>query len=182
MTAKLEQNKVAAKYAKALFDASLEAGVEKKVTEDLKKLSSLFETLPEFFQFMSSPAIPVDEKHTFIQSQFEGKVTQQVYNLLRLMEENDRLSSFIQVQEKFQALRDEYLGVATAEVVTATELTSALEKKLQKSLVKLSGLNEVILNKRVDPGILGGVIIKIQDKVIDGSFVGKLEALRKHIG
>jgi F-type H+-transporting ATPase subunit delta len=61
-------------------------------------------------------------------------------------------------------------------------LSSALEKKMTTVLKKAYGLNEVIVQNRVDPGILGGAIIKIHDKVIDGSFVGKLEALRKQIG
>lgn len=181
MVLRLEENKIAARYAKALNEAAVEAGVESKVLDDLKAVQAIFTDLPDLESFLTNPGIPVAEKRQFIASQFEGKVHELVYNAIRLMLENDRISALPGLASRFEDLSNERAQISTAELVTAVDIGDKLEKKIQKSLETMYGLNKVVIQRRVDPGILGGAIIKIKDKVIDGSFVGKLEALRKQI-
>lgn len=182
MASRLEESKIAARYAKALFDGALETKVLDKVYKDLCALRDLFHAVPGITGFLTNPAIPQTERTSFIQEQFEKKVQPLVYNLIKLMEENDRITALPSTIDRFEEILNERNRVATAEVVTAVELSEKLESKLCKTLESMFGLSEVNLHKRVDPGILGGAIVKIQDKVIDGSYVGKLEALRKQVG
>ncbi len=181
MTSRLEETKIATRYARALFEGAKEHNLLEPIHEDLNAVMEIFRSVPALSSFLENPGIPGQEKRTFLQEQFEGKVSSWVYNLLCLMLENDRILFFHGVLERYEALLDELNQVAMAEVVTASELPPKLESKLCKALEKRFGLNEVHLEKRVDPGILGGALIKIQDQVIDGSFVGKLEALRKQV-
>lgn len=181
MVLRLEDNKIAARYAKALNEGAVEAGVEDKVLTDLRSVEAVFSSLPDLMSFFTTPGIPAAEKRQFISGQFEGKVHSLVFNLIQLMFENDRMSALPGVAEKYEQLANERAHISTAELVTSVEISDKLEKKIQKALETMYGLNQVVIQRRVDPGILGGAIIKIQDKVIDGSFVGKLETLRKQI-
>jgi F-type H+-transporting ATPase subunit delta len=184
MAARLEEMKIAARYARAVFESAVEAGdaVEKDVTRSIKELGEVFEEIPALGDFFKNPAIPAAEKLDLLKTQTQKKVPELVYNLLLVMLENDRLSVFPALAKRVEELSNERHQVAVAEVITAVELPKSLEKKFETVLKKRYGLSQVTLQKRVDPGILGGAIIKIQDKVIDGSFVGKLETLRKQIG
>lgn len=184
MAARLEEMKIAARYARAIFESAVDAGdaVEKDVTQSIQTLGQLFEEVTDLDPFFKNPAIPHTEKLDFIQKQFNQNVPELVYNLLLIMLENDRLAVFPALAKRVAELSNERHQIAVAEVITAVELPKSLEKKFETVLKKRYGLSEVTLQKRVDPGILGGAIIKIQDKVIDGSFVGKLETLRKQIG
>jgi F-type H+-transporting ATPase subunit delta len=184
MAGRLEEGKIAAQYARALFESAVEAGdaAVRDVSKSLAELGQLLHDVPEFLDFFANPALPATEKHEILKKQFQGKVPALVFNLLLVMQDNDRLSALPDLITRYEALQQERNHSAVAEVVTAVELSSALEKKMTTVLKKAYGLNEVIIQNRVDPGILGGAIIKIHDKVIDGSFVGKLEALRKQMG
>jgi F-type H+-transporting ATPase subunit delta len=176
----LEETKIAARYARALFDGAVESGDEDNVLTDLQSVRSVIEKVPELIPFWSNPAVPVAEKLDVVSKQFT-KLEPLVVNLLRLMIENDRAGAILATIDRYEELSNARAKVTTAEVVTAVELNKKLQTKLQKQLESLFSLNKVVLTQRVDPGILGGAIIKIQDKVIDGSYIGKLEALRKQI-
>lgn len=184
MAVRLEEGKIAAQYARAIFESAVEAGdaTEKDVTKAIRDLGALVDKVPDLLPFFKNPAIPTTEKQSFLETQFKKKTPELVYNLLLVMLDNDRLSVLPALVERYEALYNERHQIAVAEVVTAVELSSGLQKKFETVLKKAYGLSQVSLQNRVDPGILGGAIIKIHDKVIDGSFVGKLETLRKQIG
>jgi len=71
------------------------------------------------------------------------------------------------------------VNAAQAEVVSAIELEEELRNRIRKTLETTFGFSRVDIQNRVDPGLLGGVIIKLQDQVIDGSYIGRLEEMRK---
>lgn len=181
MASRLEENKIATRYARALFESAVESGSPEKLFKDLTTLQEVIQAIPELLPFLSNPSIPTQEKQAFLDSQFTKKSNVVLLNLLKIMVDNDRISAFPLVVERYQDLLNELENVTTAEVVTAFEVAAPLEKKIKNALEATFGFNRVDLHKRVDPGLLGGVMIKIQDKVIDGSFVGKLESMRKQI-
>lgn len=184
MTARLEERKVAARYARALFDGTLEKGGDELATaeKDLVEVTRMFGEMPELRQFLTSPAVPQQDKITFVEKQLAPNVSDWVGNLLKLLAENHRVEALPVIAEAFEALKRKHENIATAEVVTATELDDALAGRIEDTLKSMYGFNRVELRRKVDPGILGGMILKIQDKVIDGSFVGRLEDLRKQVG
>ncbi len=182
MGTRLEERKIATRYARALFDGAVEAGALEQVHSDLNEVKDLFVDVPALQDYLTNPAIPVHEKLGFIEEQFAGKISDWVTNLLKLMTEANRVEAFGALTEQFQALVNQRDNVATAEVVTAIALDKTLEKKLQKTLETRYGYSRVEIEKRIDPEILGGVIVRIQDQVIDGSFAGRLNELHKQVG
>jgi F-type H+-transporting ATPase subunit delta len=179
---RLENGKVAARYAKALFDSLTESGAELgQVRDDLRTLADVLADVPEFSVFLENPGLPLAEKTAFVEERLAVAVTPPVANLLRLLMENNRLIVLPQVAEQFSTYVNQRENVAQAEVITAAELDDDLLARMQNTLQSMFGFNRVDLQHRVDPGLLGGAIIKIQDRVIDGSYVGRLEELRKQV-
>lgn len=179
MSNRLENNKVAARYAKALFESTSASGEVEPVSKDLTSVNDLFNQVSGLSTFLENPAVSLDEKQQFLDQQFAKNIGPWVLRLLKLLVENQRVAIFSQLVEQFNTLALHSENAAQAEVVSATELEEELKARIRKTLESTFGFSRVDLQNRVDPGLLGGVIIKLQDRVIDGSYVGRLEEMRK---
>lgn len=178
MASKLENNKVAARYARALFDT---AGSElDALYADLQQVAQAFAAVPDLLMFMENPGIPQAEKQSLVDKQFDG-LNPWVGKLLKLLVENNRVAALPMIVTHLRELVNRRDNVTQAEVVTATELDGELKDRIRATLEKTLGFSRVELESRVDPGILGGLIIKVQDRIIDGSYIGRLEDLRKQV-
>lgn len=182
MSNRLENNKVAARYAKALFESVRQSGELERVHQDLNAVRDLMAQVPQLAPFLENPGVPQADKQTFVDEQFGKNTTPWVHRLLKLLVENNRTAVIPQLVSQFTEYRNQQENTAAAEVITAVELEEELRTRIRKTLESSLGFSRVDLYNRVDPGLLGGAIIKIQDKVIDGSYVGRLEELRKQIG
>jgi F-type H+-transporting ATPase subunit delta len=181
MSNRLENNKVAARYARALFETTLAAGQVDAVARDLNEVNRMFTEVPALSQYLENPGFSVEDKVQFLEQQFSKSVSPWVSRLLKLLVENNRVSAFPALVQQFKERIDRHENTAQAEIVTAVELEDELRARVRKMLESTYGFNRVELQNRVDPGLLGGAIIKIQDQVIDGSYIGRLEELRKQI-
>jgi F-type H+-transporting ATPase subunit delta len=179
MSNRLENNKVASRYAKALFESTLESGETDKVAHDLASVNELMTNVPTLVLFLENPAISTEEKQQFLDQQFGKTIGAWVLRLMKLLVENKRVAIFPPLVEQFNALMLQRENAAHAEVITATELEEELRNRIGKTLETTFGFSRVDLQNRVDPGLLGGMIIKLQDRVIDGSYIGRLEEMRK---
>jgi F-type H+-transporting ATPase subunit delta len=179
MSNRLENNKVASRYAKALFESTAASGESEVVSKDLTSVNDLFNQVSGLMTFLENPAVALEEKQQFLDQQFSQNVSPWVLRLLKLLVENQRVAIFSQLVEQFNAMALHSENAAQAEVVSATELEEELKTRIRKTLESTFGFSRVDLQNRVDPGLLGGVIIKLQDRVIDGSYVGRLEEMRK---
>lgn len=178
----LDARKIAIRYAKALLEAADEQGQYGEVSQNMFTLQRLYLEVPELNRFFANPAIPDEEKRAVIQEHFQGGLAPLTANLLTLLVDNDRI---VLLPELIQAAIDlvhQREGVAQAEVIVPIAMKPGLEQKMKTTLEKLFGYQQVDLNVKVDPGILAGAIIKIGDKIIDGSYHGKLETLRRQVG
>ncbi|MEB3287636.1 MAG: ATP synthase F1 subunit delta [Vampirovibrionales bacterium] len=176
---KLLDNQLASRYAKAVFSAALEHDCLDAVREDLDAVASVMRDVPQLAPYFANPATTHADKEAFVQAEFVSKVNPWVGNLLKIMVENARMAILPQVAEQFAQLLNQHRNIATAEVMSAVELDDKQLERLQKTLEARFGFSRVELHNRVEPGILGGAIVKIQDQIIDGSFSGKLENLKK---
>jgi len=179
MSNRMDDHKIAARYAKALFTSTLPTGEIEKVTQDLSLVKELFDAVPSLQRFLENPAVSMQEKQDFVDEQFGQNIGGWTLRLLKLLVENKRVSIFSPLVEQFNALVMQQENAAHAEVVSAIELEEELRTRISKTLEATFGYSRVDLQNRVDPGLLGGIIIKLQDRVIDGSYVGRLEELRK---
>lgn len=178
----LESRKIASRYAKALLEAGQEQDDLESITDSLTRLQRIYLEVPELNRFFANPVIPVAEKQSLIQKQFKKGLMPLVGNLLELLIENDRLGLLPEIIEVYIQLIQAREGIAHADVTVPLSISEKQENRLRTMLEKCFGYQQVELNTKVDPSIIAGVIVKIGDKIIDGSYHGKLEMLRRQVG
>lgn len=170
--------RIVRRYATALFNAASKAGLIDRVESDLGLVSYTFESSPELFESIVSPVVPNKTKREIVRSIFEGKVEAITLDYLYLLIDKHREEAISQTEEIYILLANEARGMTSADVTTAVDLDKTLQAALAAKLSQVTG-KKVSLNLAVDPAIIGGVVVKIGDRVIDGSIKGQLAALRE---
>jgi F-type H+-transporting ATPase subunit delta len=149
-----------------------------KWLQDLEQLSHLSQD-PLFRAVMDNPKFSVQEKLQLLTDKTAG-LSPLAANLLALLLARDRLRLAPQIYQEYLNLINAHRGIASAEVVTAVPLEAAEEKAVARRLEAITA-GKVALTTRVDPSLLGGVVARIGDRLLDGSLSGKLKALRKSL-
>lgn len=170
---------VAAKrHAQAVFQLALERGELEKWLEDLNTIATTLSE-PQLMAILESPKVHLDEKMELLRRCLPG-VSQLALNLVYLLVARRRLRLIDQIVSEYQRLADAYQGVEHAEVTTAIPLDEEDRQRLSERLAELTG-TRIVLSTRVDPNVIGGFVVRIGDRLIDGSTKSKLDSLRKSL-
>jgi len=170
---------VAAKrYAEAAYLIAQQDGTEKAWSAGLQAMSALFGD-EQGQAFMENTRIRPADKLQLIEKSLEG-VDPLVVNLARILLRRSRTSLGPQIAKAFQELVDEAKGVAHALVTSAVTLTDEDRSAVEKRLEELTG-GSVVLELDVDESIIGGLIVRIGDRLIDGSTRSKLQGLKREL-
>jgi len=168
----------AGRYATALFELAHE---EKSITatgKNLKEFISLVNNSDDLQRLVSSPVFSADEQVRAIDAVLKKVgITGLAANLLKLAAQNRRLFLIKQIIADFGALVAANRGEATAEVISARKLTAAQINKLKAEL-KASVGHDVQLHTKIDPDILGGLIVKVGSRMVDDSLKTKLQSMK----
>ena len=154
-------------YAQAAFEEAQKLSDLKGWSEVLQSLAEAV-TNPEIQTVIGSPQVSKDQKGSLLAEVLGGKLTSQQKNLILVLAENQRLAVAPELAAIFQALKTEAEKSVDVEVVSAFELTSAQQDKIVTSLKKRMG-REVKLTSKINKELLGGLVIRAGDRVIDGS-------------
>jgi len=168
----------AKRYAQALFEIALETKELDRWQSDLEKIAGITGEA-ELVAFLESPKFNFDDKAGVLSERFKG-MNPLVLNLVLLLASKGGLGSVGEITEDYQRLLDRYRGVESAEVITAIPLSGEDKRKLAKDIGAIFG-KKVILKSEVDPGLIGGVVVRVGGKLLDGSTQGKLLALKKEL-
>jgi F-type H+-transporting ATPase subunit delta len=170
---------VAAKrYAKALFEAANEKGEVEQAQQQLSAIAQAVKADAQLRLFFEHPNIGSDEKIRVIKSAVEGKVSSYVLNAVQLLIERGRSSALPAVAEAFSSIADEALGRASAQVVSAFELSEEQKNEIAQKFSALSG-KKVSVESVVDASLLGGIRVRIGDMLYDGSLSTRLSELER---
>lgn len=168
----------AKRHAQAAFQIALERNELELWRGDLERLSEAVKD-PLLFAFLESPKIHFGEKARVLRQGLEG-LNPLVMNLALLLVSRGRLGLVADVVLEYGRLVDEHRGIAHAEVATAVPLEPDEKDKLVHRLGDLVG-REIVLTARVDPTIIGGLVARVGDKLLDGSTRSRLLALRESL-
>ncbi len=172
---------LARRYAKAMFVVGSEDGTLDAFAEGLQALAEMYEKLPEMRDALSNPIYPMDVRMQVMQKLAEKiGADQTMIRFLDLLVERGRATLIPEIAESFQSMVDEERGVSQGLVTTATELNADLQEKTKATLEKLTG-RKVVLKTEVDPSIVGGIIAKVGDLVLDGSIKNQIDGLKDTI-
>jgi F-type H+-transporting ATPase subunit delta len=168
----------AKRYAQAIFEIAQERKETDKWQIDLQRAAALTGN-PEFVAVMDNPRFSFEDKAKLLSRQI-GDINPLVLNLAYLLITRGKFSLLSGVSSEYQQLLDSHRGIEKAEVTTAVPLDEGDKPLLTKRLEALSG-KKIIMALNVDPKIIGGIIIRIGGKLIDGSTISRLAALNEEL-
>ncbi len=172
--------RVASRYAKSVLDLAIESNRLEKVKDDMQSLQTLIGNSKDLAAFLKSPVIQFARKQAILQGLFAGKIDELTLKFILLLAGKQRESLLpeivIQFMDQYRALKH----ISVVHVVSASEL-SAEQIQMLKSKIESSpvGFENVEIHTRIDPSLIGGFVVELDDKVLDASVRHHLEGLRK---
>ncbi len=164
--------------SKTYGDALLEiANEEKKVDLLLEEVTAVMEILkdnPEFSKLMNNPRISVDEKQTVMSNVFEGRISKELMGFFSMIVNKGRYDHIDEILTYFQDEVKKIKGIGVAFVTTPLELSDAQKKSVEKKLLDTAGFKQMEMHYDIDPSLVGGMRIRIGDRVVDSSIHTKI--------
>ena len=166
-------------YAKGLIQTAQDGSIDfVAIQHDLKTISEILESSPDLNTVLLSPAVTMEQKINIIEDVFRTEISSQVLNFLKLLVEKVRFNEFEQIVRAFQYELDEINGVKKIVVTSAIELDEVYKQRITEKLnTKLN--KNIVADWQIDESIIGGLIVQIDDDVIDTSIKNKLENIQK---
>ncbi|WP_409296075.1 F0F1 ATP synthase subunit delta [Peribacillus sp. SCS-26] len=171
---------VAQRYAAALFQVAKEQNQLSQVEEELRTVRTVFSQNSGLQSFLSHPKITSEQKGQLIQTAFGG-LSQSVLNTLMLLMDRHRQDIISEVADDFINLAYEERGEAEAKVYSVRPLTDEERGAIGASFAAKVGKRSLIIENIIDRSLLGGVKIRIGNRIFDGSVSGKLNRLEKQL-
>ncbi len=169
---------MARRYAKALFELARDRGILEETGRDLSLVVETIGRHEELRQVLHNPLVPVEGKQEVFAASLGERVGRPVAELVRLVLRKGREAFLPQILAEFESLVRRERNVVRAEVAVARPLSDQLRAQLERRLEELWG-RRVELDLRVNPDIIGGLVLTVGDRRMDGSLRGRLETLRQ---
>ncbi|KRL39128.1 ATP synthase F1, delta subunit [Liquorilactobacillus uvarum DSM 19971] len=169
---------VAHRYGKALFDLAGEQDIRQSLLEELTELKKIFEEQPELNVFLTSKQISYLDKVKMVKL-LTKTASQTVTNLLNMTFDYGRICNLDAIINEYIRLNDEFEKTVRASVVTAIKLEDAQKERLASSFAGVVGAKKVYLDERIDPEIIGGVVLKSNSYIYDGSIKTKIAHIKR---
>ena len=178
-----DERTLARRYARAFLDVA-KAEEPKKIEaleQELQALAVLWRASPELRNVIAHPTVARAQKQSSVAAALAGKVSPLTLRFVRLLIDRKRLSLILDVAQEFADVADEAQGVVRAKVSSFMPLPAAQREKLLAKIRAFSARPNVRLEEKVDASLLGGILVRVGDQVLDGSVAGKLRKLREHL-
>lgn len=169
----------ARRYAEAAFEIGLRDGTVDAWRTELEAAAAALAD-ERLTRVLANPAIPLDARSAAVTEALGARVSRPVLNLVLLLLRRGRIELLPQVAAEFRRLDDDRLGITPATATSAAPLEPDEVRALAARLEQLTG-GRVDLDLQVDPSILGGLVVRVGDRLIDGSVRGRLERLRSRL-
>lgn len=168
-------------YGDALFSLALEENSMDAMFEEVLALKKCLEENQELSRLMNHPKIVKEEKLQILENIFSGRISENLSGFLNVIVEKDRYGEIESILDYFIDAAYEYKKIGKALVITATPLSAEQKAATEKRLLETTSYEKVEVTYQVEEEILGGMIIRIKDRVVDSSIRTKLGALTKEL-
>jgi F-type H+-transporting ATPase subunit delta len=166
-------------YGRSLFQVALEHGRLDEVREQLSQFADALDAQRQLAVFFFSPYFSTAEKQQALAGLLDG-ADDIFLNFLSLLIENHRMPVIFRIRYEYDRLWDEENKTLPVQITSAIALDAATTESLGKTIGERAG-RKVTLAARVDPDILGGIIIRVGNSILDASIRNRLEQLRRHV-
>lgn len=168
-------------YGDALFAVALEENRMDEFFEAVKVVADVMRANDEFGKLMNHPKIMKEDKVKIVEETFGGKVPKEIVGIMTLLVSKGRADSMLSVFDYFIDLVKEEKKIGKADVVTAIPLDEKQKSKVEAKLLETTSYKSFEMNYSVDTSIIGGMIIRIGDRVVDSSIKTKLFELTREL-
>ena len=181
MSANPLASKIAAPYARALFDFSVDKNIMHQITADFQNLEIFLDESSELTDYLNNPLVSQDAKGEVLTKTLKSQVNSETFKFLMVLVDRDRINLLKSVITNYLELVYETASIKTIEVVTAIEFSNAQKNTLIQKLKELTNAREIKLAITIDPNLIGGFLIKTESKFIDFTIKNQLQQLAKHL-
>jgi F-type H+-transporting ATPase subunit delta len=168
-------------YGDALFELALETDKLDVMLEEVKSISEALRENEDMTRLMNHPKIVKEDKIAFIEEIFKGRVSDELVGLMRMIVEKDHYNEMDAVFTYFIDQVKEYRNIGTAYVTSAVELSEAQKAAVEKRLLETTKYVQFEMHFEVDTALIGGMVIRIGDRVVDSSIKSKLYDLTREL-
>lgn len=168
-------------YGEALFELAIEEKKEKEMLEEVTLLSKILKENQDFSDMMNHPKIIKEEKIEALENVFKGRFSDELTGFLVLILQKDRYKDIDGILADFVSKMKEYLKIGIAYVTTAVSLKDSQKKEIEKKLLDTTSYETMEMHYAEDSSLIGGMLIRIGDRVVDSSIRTKLEHLTKEL-
>ncbi len=180
MPQSMKQSGAAVQYARALLDLANEKKQAEAIGQEMSELGKIIEGNKTLSAFLSDPGISSSDRTELLNKVFKGKVSPLIMNLMGVLNSKGRLRLLHSITEAYEELLDEQLGKVEVDVTVASRLDgAALEQVRQRISQALK--KDAIVHQYVDEKIIGGMVLRVDDKLIDASVKYQLEAMKRQL-
>ena len=168
-------------YGDALFELALEEDRIDDYVAEVDAMLTIFRDNPELSKLLNHPKISKEEKITVVGQIFEGKISKELLGLINMIVEKDRNNAMEDIFKYFIDRVKEYKNIGVAKVTSAVELSDAQKSQVEKRLLETTGYVKFEISYDVDKDLIGGMVIRIGDRVVDSSIRTRLYELTKEL-
>jgi F-type H+-transporting ATPase subunit delta len=173
--------KIAAPYARALFDFSNDQNIMHKVTADFQNLEIFLTQAPELLQYLNNPLVNIESKREILHKTLQSQINKETFQFLLVLVKRNRINLLQSIIESYFQLVYRLASIKMIEVSSAFPFTNRQKNRLIKKLKEITKAREIRLFINVDFSLIGGFLVKTDSKIIDFTIKNQLEELAKHL-
>ncbi|WP_053954733.1 F0F1 ATP synthase subunit delta [Inediibacterium massiliense] len=167
-------------YAQALFEVATEMNGLDLYREELSFIVETFKTYQEFSILYNTPQMSKEEKKEMIEDVFKNQISKEVMNFLKILVDKNRTTALEGINKEYKNLVNKHYNQVEGVVITAIPLKDEYKATIEEKLSTITK-SQVTLKNEVDSSIIGGVFVKIEDRVIDHTIKNRLDQLKKEL-
>ena len=168
-------------YGEALFELAVEEGKEEEFLQEIESLKEILDANPDFGKLMNHPKILKEEKLKVVEEVFKGHISKELLGFLHLVVAKDRYSEIDAILDYFIDEVKKEKGIGVVYVSTACGIDEAKKKEIEERLLATTHFKKMEMHYQVEEDLIGGMVIRIGDRVVDSSVKTKLYELQRQL-
>ena len=167
-------------YGQSLYDLAVSERISDEILKEMETVKVIFAENPDYVTLLSEPSIPKKERLKLLDEAFGGSLQEYLLNFIKILVEKGLLRSFSACFKRYRARYNSDHGIEDAVVTSAIPLKGESFEQLKKKLESMTG-KKIILRQKVDPDVLGGIKVELEDRLYDGTVKGRLKELERKL-
>jgi F-type H+-transporting ATPase subunit delta len=171
---------LAAAYARSVLELANDQNQAREIGQELEELGKIVESDPAFANFLANPSVGETERGQVVEKVFRGRVSPLVMNFMMVANRKGRLGILRQIAAAYAELLEQQMGIIEVDITVAQRLSPEqfddVRRRVGEALKR-----EVVLHQYVDESIIGGIVLRVQDRLLDASVRAQLQAIRRKL-